>query len=120
MAGLADAGLPTHGVRVVHGGTTPTVTALFDPSGDLGCCVADVRLLTAGLDAAWIRHFTPQLRTASVVLVDGACATLDAHDGLCNLSLSAETSGLPSLADVAYDLSSPLPSDVSAPNTKRR
>ena len=72
VGGLAAAGLPTRGVRVVAGGGTPTVAALFEPHGDLGCCVADVELLNTHLDETWVRRFADDIKAASVVLVDGA------------------------------------------------
>ena len=38
--------LSTRAVRRVPGGSTPVVAAIFDQSGDLGQCVADVEVTT--------------------------------------------------------------------------
>jgi len=63
--------LSTAGILQVSGSSTPTVAVVFDGSGEVAACVADVGLLEMALTPAVLRQHRGVLSAAPVVMVDG-------------------------------------------------
>lgn len=47
------------------------MAVVFDRSGEVAACVADVGLLEQALTAATLRQYRPELSNAPVVMLDG-------------------------------------------------
>ncbi|GAB4817082.1 hypothetical protein N2152v2_004128 [Parachlorella kessleri] len=68
---MQSLGLSTAGILQVAGSSTPTVAVVFDRSGEVAACVADVDLLEQAVTPPFLRQHRSLLAAAPVVMVDG-------------------------------------------------
>ncbi|KAK9909674.1 hypothetical protein WJX75_005922 [Coccomyxa subellipsoidea] len=70
LAHMHSLGLPTHAIHRVPGASTPSVSIIFDNSGELAASVADVAALEEHLPAV-LRQHTADIQSAPLVILDG-------------------------------------------------
>jgi pseudouridine kinase len=88
LAACRQQGIDTSGITVVRGKATPTVSIIFDRSGEVAACVADVELLELEVTSSALQRHAGLIQSAGMLVIDGNMAA-EAVQAACRIARAA-------------------------------
>lgn len=89
LAACKQQGIDVSGVTICTSKTTPTVSIIFDSTGEVAACVADVKLLEQEMSSSVLHRQRQLIQGAGILVIDGNMAPAAAQTA-CSLASAAQ------------------------------
>jgi pseudouridine-5'-phosphate glycosidase/pseudouridine kinase len=82
-------GIDVSGVTICKGKTTPTASIIFDGTGEVAACVADVKLLDQEMTSSVMQQQRRLIQSAGMLVIDGNMVPATAQ-AACHIARAAQ------------------------------